>query len=142
MAAHRRTRPSANGCGDKAWREPRRFAWVIVSPGGKALVCKTEDGMLYELPLSCFDSSCALRRGEPVSVKLCHGGHTAVLRFAGGTQTDFAVDWVLHCCEPRYAYYKDHVPSARRARAAVTTQKHLQPTDEQRAVPAPLTVRA
>src|SRR5438874_1098270 len=42
-----------------------------------------------------------------MALNIIHDGYAAVAQFDTGVEIDFASDFVLHVCEPSYAYYKD-----------------------------------
>jgi len=111
MLPRKPARLSKNGKDRLAWREPRRFVWITLTPDRSALACKLDDGQLYELPLRVFAEHEEWDGSVPENVKLIDHGGAAILRLASGAEHDFAVDWVLHNCEPRYRFFKEHCPA-------------------------------
>jgi len=67
-----------------------------------------DNGKTYPMPLI------ALNRAEdwdpkakPKAANIIHDGYAALIEFDRGVKIDFASDFVLHVCEPSYAYYKN-----------------------------------
>lgn len=99
-----------NGARRTRWREPRRFAWTVLSPPGDAVLCATEDGAFYALPLLLFGEADGWDGSGAKGIGLIDGGRAAALSLRSGRQVVFPVDWVLHHCEPRYRFYKATCP--------------------------------
>ena len=112
MQPRKPARLSKNGRDGQGWPEPHRFFWIMLTPDRSALACKLDDGQLYELPLQVFAEHADWDGSAPENVRLIDHGAAAVVRFASGAEEDFAVDWVLHHCEPRYRFFRGHCPKS------------------------------
>lgn len=85
-----------------------RFKHIGLSSDGTVIFCEMENGKTYAMPLR------ALERAEewnpdakPTTAKIIHDGYAALVAFDTGVEIDFPSNFVLHVCEPSYAYYKD-----------------------------------
>jgi len=85
-----------------------RFRHVGLSSDGTVVFCEMDNGKTYAMPL------CALERAEdwnprakPKTVGIIHDGYAAFVEFHTRIKIDFPSDFVLHICEPMYAFYKD-----------------------------------
>ena len=93
---------SAAGC--TAVDEPT-FEPVALSEDGKTFLCKLSTGAVYELPAAALRSAENWDRSGVAAWKLIDWKHGALVRLKSGAEIDFSPDFVLHVCEPRYAYY-------------------------------------
>jgi transcriptional regulator with XRE-family HTH domain len=87
--------------------EPR-FEHIGLSSEGTVVFCELDNGKTYAMPL------CALEKAEnwdlnakPKRVRIIHDGYAAVVEFDSKAEIDFPSDFVLHICEPAYAWHKD-----------------------------------
>jgi transcriptional regulator with XRE-family HTH domain len=101
-----------NGGGKMESSEPK-FRHIGLSSDGAVVFCDLDNGNAYALPL------CALEKAEnwapqakPIGVSIIHDGYAAVVEFEGDIRIDFPSDFVLHVCEPSYAYYKNDACAA------------------------------
>ncbi len=85
-----------------------RFRHVGLSTDHAVIFCEMDNGKTYSMPL------CALERAEawnakakPRALGIIHDGYAAFVEFDNAVQIDFPSDFVLHVCEPSYAWYKD-----------------------------------
>jgi transcriptional regulator with XRE-family HTH domain len=87
--------------------EPR-FKHVGLSSDGAVIFCDMDNGKTYAMPLHALeqaeDWNC---KAKPQAAEIIHDGYAAVVEFDNGVKIDFASDFVLHVCEPSYAYFKD-----------------------------------
>lgn len=90
-----------------------RFKHVGLSTDGAMIFCEMDNGKPYAMPL------CALEQAEdwdpqakPKRVRIIHDGYAAVVEFDIKLKIDFASDFVLHICEPAYAWHKDKARAA------------------------------
>ena len=84
-----------------------RFRHVGLSSDGAVIFCAMDNGKTYAMPLL------ALERAEdwdpkakPKAAGIIHDGYAAFVEFDTSVKTDFPSDFVLHVCEPSYAWYK------------------------------------
>ena len=82
-----------------------RFSYVALACDGAQVVCKLNNGALYELPLKHFSISEEYDGSAPISIALAAENSAAVVRFETGVELDFPVDFVLHHCEPSYPFF-------------------------------------
>ncbi len=92
--------------------EPR-FRHVGLSTDGGVIFCGLDNGKTYAMPI------CALEKAEdwdphakPKRIRVIHDGHAAVVEFGTGAKIDFATDFVLHICEPAYAWHREKAHAA------------------------------
>src|SRR5260221_257752 len=85
-----------------------QFRRIGLSSDGLVVFCEMDNGKTYAMPV------CALERAEdwnprakPKTAGIIHDGYAAIVTFDLGAEIDFASDFVLHICEPSYAYYQD-----------------------------------
>jgi transcriptional regulator with XRE-family HTH domain len=85
-----------------------RFRHVGLSSDGAVIFCAMDNGKTYAMPLR------ALERAEdwdpkakPKAAGIINDGYAAFVEFDTGGKIDFPSDFVLHVCEPSYAYFKD-----------------------------------
>ena len=110
MLRTRPKKPCVNG--EKIKRsDPRdpRFDYVALASDRLHVVCKLDNGMLYELPVTTFSIAEEFDGSTPVSALVVEHGTAAILRFKSGVELDFPVDFVLHHCEPSYAFFKGKI---------------------------------
>jgi transcriptional regulator with XRE-family HTH domain len=77
------------------------------------IFCDLDNGRTYPMPL------CALEQAEdwdpkakPKRVRIVHDGFAAIVEFDTNRKIDFPADFVLHICEPAYAWHKDKARAA------------------------------
>jgi transcriptional regulator with XRE-family HTH domain len=67
-----------------------------------------DNGKTYAMPLSALEQAEDWNpKAKPKAVNIIHDSYAAIVEFNTGVQIDFPSDFVLHTCEPSYAYYKD-----------------------------------
>src|SRR5438132_13226100 len=67
-----------------------------------------DNGKTYSMPLVALDRAEDWDpKAKPKSVGIIHDAYAALVEFDTGLKIDFPSDFVLHVCEPSYAYYKD-----------------------------------
>lgn len=87
--------------------EPR-FKHVGLSSDGTVVFCDMDNGKTYSMPLLALERAEEWDpKAKPEAVMIIHDGYAALVQFNTGVKIDFASDFVLHLCEPTYAYYKD-----------------------------------
>src|SRR5713226_9738668 len=87
--------------------EPR-FKHVGISSDGTVIFCELDNGKTYAMPLVALDQAEDWDpKAKPKAAKIIHDGYAALVEFNTGVKIDFPSDFVLHVCEPSYAYYKD-----------------------------------
>ena len=90
-----------------AFDEPR-FKHVGLSSDGTVIFCELDNGKTYAMPLVALDRAEDWDpKAKPKSVRIVHDGYAAIVKFNTGVEIDFPSDFVLHVCEPAYAWYKD-----------------------------------
>src|SRR5688572_15968771 len=85
-----------------------RIRHVGLSSDKAVVFCEMDSGKTYAMPLG------ALERAEDWSptakaklAEIIHDGYAAFVEFDTGTTIDFPSDFVLHVCEPSYAWHKN-----------------------------------
>jgi DNA-binding XRE family transcriptional regulator len=85
-----------------------RLRHVGLSSDGAVIFCAMDNGKTYAMPLL------ALERAEdwnptakPKASGIIHDGYAAFVEFNTGVKIDFPSDFVLHFCEPSYAFSKN-----------------------------------
>ena len=87
--------------------EPR-FKHVGLSSDGAVIFCEMDNGKTYAMPLIALEKAEDWNpKAKPKAVHIIHDGYAALVEFDNGAKIDFASDFVLHVCEPSYAYYKN-----------------------------------
>ena len=85
-----------------------RFRHVGLSSDGAVVFCEMDNGKAYAMPLSALEQAEAWNpRAKPKTARIIHDGYAAVVKFNTGVPIDFPADFVLHVCEPSYAFHKD-----------------------------------
>jgi transcriptional regulator with XRE-family HTH domain len=89
------------------FNEPR-FKHVGLSSDEAVVFCEMDNGKTYAMPLLALDQAEDWdSKAKPKAAKIIHDGYAALVEFNTGLKIDFPSDFVLHVCEPSYAYYKD-----------------------------------
>lgn len=87
--------------------EPR-FEHVGLSSDHAVIFCAMDNGKTYAMPLVALEQAEDWNpKAKPKAAGIIHDGYAAVVEFDTGVKIDFPSDFVLHVCEPSYAYYKD-----------------------------------
>jgi DNA-binding Xre family transcriptional regulator len=85
-----------------------RFKHVGLSSDGAVIFCEMDNGKTYAMPLTALEKAEDWNpKAKPMAANIIHDGYAAIVEFDTGTKIDFPSDFVLHVCEPSYAYYKD-----------------------------------
>lgn len=85
-----------------------RFRHIGLSSDAAVIFCEMDNGKTYAMPLGALEQSEDWNpKAKPKSVRIIHDGYAAIVVFAAGVKIDFPSDFVLHVCEPSYAYSKD-----------------------------------
>jgi len=85
-----------------------RFKHVGLSSDGAMVFCEMDNGKTYAMPLGALEKAEDWNsKAKPKAVHIIHDGYAALVEFNNGVKIDFASDFVLHVCEPSYAYYKN-----------------------------------
>lgn len=85
-----------------------RFRRVGLSSDGAVIFCELENGKTYAMPLAALERAEDWNpRAKPKTLGIIHDGYAALVRFNTGVEIDFPTDFVLHICEPTYAWHKD-----------------------------------
>ena len=84
-----------------------RFKHVGLSSDGAVVFCELDNGSTYSLPLCAFETAEDWDpKATPKRIRVIHDGFAAVVDFDTKLKIDFPVDFVLHICEPAYAWHK------------------------------------
>ncbi len=85
-----------------------RFKHVGLSSDGAVIFCEMDNGTTYAMPLLALEQAEDWNpKAKPRAAGIIHDGYAAFVEFDTRVQIDFPSDFVLHVCEPSYAYYKD-----------------------------------
>jgi len=85
-----------------------RFKHVGLSSDGTVIFCEMDNGKSYAMPLHALEEAENWNpKAKAKAAGIIHDGYAAFVEFDSGVQIDFPSDFVLHVCEPSYAYYKD-----------------------------------
>ena len=85
-----------------------RFRHVGLSSDGAVVFCEMDNGKTYAMPVRALEQAEDWNpRAKPKAAGIIHDGYAAVVEFAAGVKIDFPSDFVLHVCEPSYAYHED-----------------------------------
>lgn len=85
-----------------------RFRHVGLSTDGAMIFCEMDNGKTYAMPLIALEKAEDWNpKAKPKAVSIIHDGYAAIVEFDRDVKIDFASDFVLHVCEPSYAYYKN-----------------------------------
>ncbi len=85
-----------------------RFKHVGLSSDGAVIFCEMDNGKTYAMPLHALERAEHWNpKGKPTAANIIHDGYAALVEFDTSVKIDFPSDFVLHVCEPSYAYYKD-----------------------------------
>lgn len=90
-----------------------RFARLGLASDKKAILCRLTNGAFYELPVDAFSAAEDWDGTGANAVDIIDGGYGALLVLQSGKRIDFATDFVLHHCEPAYAYHRTKVKPSR-----------------------------
>jgi DNA-binding XRE family transcriptional regulator len=95
-----------------------------------------DSGKSHAMPLHALEQAEDWNpEAKPTAAKIIHDGYAAVVEFDTGVKIDFPSDFVLHVCEPSYAYYKDKGSAEQRAEEeAIHSQHAANPVRERPAV--------
>jgi|GEM_PF-3024463 len=84
-----------------------RFRHVGLSSDGAVIFCEMDNGRTYAMPLHALDRAEDWNPdAKPTMAGIIHDGYAAFIEFDDRVKIDFPSDFVLHVCEPSYAYYK------------------------------------
>src|ERR1700732_2225439 len=84
-----------------------RFRHVGLSSDGAVIFCAMDNGKTYAMPVTALEKAEDWNpKARPKASSIIHDGYAAVVEFEGRVKIDFPSDFVLHVCEPSYAYYK------------------------------------
>ncbi len=85
-----------------------RFRHVGLSSDGAVIFCEMDNGKTYAMPLLALEQAEDWNpKAKPKAAGIIHDGYAAFVEFDTGVKIDFPSDFVLHFCEPSYAYSKD-----------------------------------
>ena len=85
-----------------------RFRHVGISSDGAVVFCEMDNGKTYAMPIVALQQAEDWNpKAKPKAAGIIHDGYAAVVEFDAGVKIDFPSDFVLHVCEPSYAFYKD-----------------------------------
>ena len=85
-----------------------RFRHVGLASDGAVIFCALDNGKTYAMPLLALERAEDWdAKAKPKAVGILHDGYAAFVKFNTGVKIDFPADFVLHVCEPSYAWYKD-----------------------------------
>jgi len=87
-----------------------RFKHVGLSSDDAVIFCAMDNGKTYAMPLPALEQAEDWDlKAKPKAVGIVHDGYAAFVEFDTGVKIDFPSDFVLHVCEPSYAWFKDKV---------------------------------
>jgi transcriptional regulator with XRE-family HTH domain len=85
-----------------------RFKHVGLSSDGAVVFCEMDNGTTYAMPLLALEQAEDWNpKAKPKAAGIIHDAYAAFVEFDTRVKIDFPSDFVLHVCEPSYAYYKD-----------------------------------
>jgi transcriptional regulator with XRE-family HTH domain len=85
-----------------------RFKHVGLSSDSTVIFCEMDNGKTYAMPLIALERAEDWNpKAKPRDVSIIHDGYAALVEFDKAPPIDFPSDFVLHVCEPSYAYYKN-----------------------------------
>jgi transcriptional regulator with XRE-family HTH domain len=85
-----------------------RFRHVGLSSDGAVTFCEMDNGKIYAMPLRALEQAEDWDpKAKPKAAGIIHDGYAAFVEFDTGVKIDFPSDFVLHVCEPSYAFSKD-----------------------------------
>ncbi|MCZ7645006.1 MAG: helix-turn-helix domain-containing protein [Planctomycetota bacterium] len=87
-----------------------RFQYLMLTPDKKGIVCKLDSGKIYELAIATCAVAEAWDGSGVAGVRLEKDRRTAWLKLRSGVELDFPADFVLHHCEPTYAFHVSKIP--------------------------------
>lgn len=86
-----------------------RFKHVGLSSDGRVIFCQMDNGTTYPMPLRALEQAEDWNpKAKPTAADITHDGYAAYVEFDDTVKIDFPLDFVLHVCEPSYAFYKDN----------------------------------
>jgi transcriptional regulator with XRE-family HTH domain len=84
-----------------------QFKHVGLSTDGAVIFCHMDNGKTYPMPLGALEQAEDWdAKAKPQTAGIIHDGYAAFVQFDTGVKIDFPSDFVLHICEPSYAYSK------------------------------------
>ena len=101
-----------------AFEEPR-FSHIGLSGDRAVIFFELDNGATYSLPINALESAEDWDGSKAEVVDIIHDGYAAVVRFHSGVHIDFPSDFVLHHCEPSYAYHKDRAKAVSKVGARI-----------------------
>src|SRR5712692_7483395 len=94
--------------GEKMESNELRFRHVGFSSDGAVIFSEMDNGTTYAMPLLALEQAEDWNpKAKPKAAGIIHDGYAAFVEFDTRVKIDFPSDFVLHVCEPSYAYYKD-----------------------------------
>src|SRR5438045_2616009 len=85
-----------------------RFRHIGLSSDGAVVFCELDNGTTYAMPLRALEQAEEWDpKAEPKAATIIHDGYAAFVEFTTGLKIEFPSDFVLHVCEPSYAFYKE-----------------------------------
>ena len=97
------TKPPRRLSGGSKSRAAARLEYVAPAPA--ALVCKTAGGVFYELPFEALQASELWDGSGVAACEVIDGGQAAAVILKSGARLEVPVDFILHRCEPAYAFH-------------------------------------
>jgi transcriptional regulator with XRE-family HTH domain len=87
--------------------EPR-FRHVGISSDGAVVFCEMDNGKTYAMPILALEQAEDWNpKAKPKAAGIIHDGYAAFVEFDSRVKIDFPSDFVLHFCEPSYAFSKN-----------------------------------
>ncbi len=85
-----------------------RFRHVGLSSDGAVIFCEMDNGKTYAMPLLALEQAEDWNpKAKPKAASIIDDGYAALVDFDKGIKIDFPSDFLLHVCEPSYAYHKN-----------------------------------
>jgi transcriptional regulator with XRE-family HTH domain len=104
-----------------------QFKRVGLSSDGAVIFCEMDNGRTYSMPILALEQAEDWNpKAKPKAAGIIHDGYAAFVEFDTRVKIDFPSDFVLHFCEPSYAFSKN------KARAASGVGGRIREIREQR----------
>lgn len=94
-------KPSGSGSGTTG----EKFDTLALASDRKSFLVKLDNGAVYELPVNKLSVADAWDGSGIAAWDIVDHGYAAMVRLESGAEIDFPADFVLHICEPTFAYY-------------------------------------
>ncbi|MBI3830552.1 MAG: helix-turn-helix transcriptional regulator [Planctomycetes bacterium] len=86
--------------------EELTFRHIGLSSDKSIVFCELSTGSTYAMPMTALEGAEEWDGSPVVAADILNGGYAGMVRLKSGACIDFPADFVLHECEPSYAYFK------------------------------------